>query len=123
MNAYLKTRRLTQPNFTFAGDGVHLDDEGHWLVARQVLGYFEAPRDLREADGLDALLAPIPNGAVVLKLLQERQRMLSDSWLTRIGHQRPGMNRGLAPVEAELRAAELDEEMSRRLQTAPAEGP
>ncbi len=120
MNDYLEARRLTQPEFTLAGDGVHLNDEGHWLVARQVLGYFDAPRDLREADGVDALLALIPNGAAVLKALQERQRMLTDSWLTHIGHQRPGMNRGLPLVEAESRAAELDEEISRRLQPTPA---
>ena len=120
MNDYLEARRLTQPEFTLAGDGVHLNDEGHWLVAREVLGYFDAPRDLRGADGVDALLAPIPNGAAVLKALQERQRMLTDSWLTRIGHQRPGMDRGLELDEAELRAAEFDEEISRRLQPAPA---
>ena len=41
------------------------------------------------------MLAGYPNGQELLKLIQQRQRMTKDAWLTDVGHQRPGMNKGL----------------------------
>jgi alpha-L-fucosidase/lysophospholipase L1-like esterase/pimeloyl-ACP methyl ester carboxylesterase len=37
MNEHLANRRRTQPGFQFAGDGVHANPTGHWLMARGVL--------------------------------------------------------------------------------------
>ncbi len=44
----------------------------------------------------------------MLRLIRERQRLLSDAWLAEIGHRRPGMPRGLPMAEAERRAEELE---------------
>lgn len=38
--------------------------------------------------------------------VQQRQKLLSDAWLTEIGHSRPGMKRGV-PVEEATRRAEM----------------
>ena len=50
----------------------------------------------------------IPRGAELLKLVQQRQRLLKDAWLAHVGHNRPGMNKGKPLVEAEREAEELD---------------
>jgi lysophospholipase L1-like esterase len=58
-------------------------------------------------------------GRTILQLLHSRNRILSDAWLTFIGHKRPGMPKGLAIKEAEVEAASLDRqihELSRRVE-------
>ncbi len=37
MNARLAEQRRGKPEFRFAGDGVHANDEGHWVIAQQLL--------------------------------------------------------------------------------------
>jgi pimeloyl-ACP methyl ester carboxylesterase len=54
------------------------------------------------------MLDAYPQGMEILKLVQAKQRMLKDAWLTDTGHERPGMNRGLPLAEAQTKAAELD---------------
>ncbi|MCC6822191.1 MAG: hypothetical protein IT579_15780, partial [Verrucomicrobia subdivision 3 bacterium] len=51
------------------------------------------------------------NGQALLKLIQQRQRMMKDAWLTDVGHQRPGMNQGLPLAEATTQATALEKEI------------
>jgi hypothetical protein len=44
----------------------------------------------------------------VLQLVQQRQRLLKDAWLTQVGHVRPGMSKGKPWPEAEHEAEELE---------------
>ncbi len=48
----------------------------------------------------------------LLKLIQRRQRLLTDSWLNEIGHKRPGMSKGLPVAEATAQAAPLSEQIA-----------
>ena len=107
MNLFLKEQRLTNPGFVLAGDGVHANRQGQWLIARAILRYLDAPAELTSADTPDALTSWKPRAKDMLQLVQERQRLLKDSWLTAIGHQRPGMNKGKPLPEAETLAAEI----------------
>jgi lysophospholipase L1-like esterase len=50
-------------------------------------------------------------GRHILQLLHSRNRILSDAWLTFVGHKRPGMPKGLAIKEAEPEAASLDRQI------------
>jgi arylsulfatase A len=43
----------------------------------------------------------------LFQLIQQRQRILTDSWLTECGHKRPGMAKGLPVSEATAQANEL----------------
>ncbi len=117
MNRFLQEQRRRDPKFILAGDGVHANTQGHWLIARELLRYVEAPEELAAADNAEALRNFRPHAAEVLKIVQQRQRLLKDSWLTYTGHVRPGMNKGKPLPEAETQAAEL----TRKLQsfTAP----
>ena len=91
-------RRLTDPAFRFAGDGVHANTQGQWVMARELLRHLGAPAALADASGPDALIAAHPKGGEILKLVQQRQRVLKDAWLTAVGHNRPGMGKGKAKI-------------------------
>ncbi len=110
MNRYLAEQRQLDPDFYLAGDGVHCGEVGHWIFAKQILSHLGA-NDVAEMDGPQAMLAENVNGDALLKLIQQRQRMMKDTWLTTTGHRRPGMNKGLPFKEAQVKAAELDQQI------------
>jgi lysophospholipase L1-like esterase len=88
INAYVAERRVKEPGFALSGDGVHINNIGHMLIAREILRSWGAPK---------ATLSPIePNASPseLEKLVHERGRLLTDAWLTDVGHKRPGMPAG-----------------------------
>jgi hypothetical protein len=121
MNRHLAERRQQEPTYQLAGDGVHPNETGHWLMALPLILQFGAPREYASLQSAPALLRLYPNGPAVLKLVQQRQRMLKDAWLTDTGHQRPGMNRGLPLAEAQAQALGLQAQI--RALAAPRPAP
>ena len=107
MNRYLAGRRQKDPNFFLASDGVHCNDTGHWIIAKQLLLHFGAV-DVASFDDPAAMLASHPHCQELLKLIQQRQRLTKDAWLTDVGHLRPGMNKGVPLPEAITKAAEIE---------------
>ena len=112
MNRYLAERRQKDPNFFLASDGVHCNETGHWVIAKQLLLHLGA-KDVASVDDPLAMLAVHPRGKEILKLVQEKQRMMKDAWLTDTGHKRPGMKQGLPLAEAKAKSLELDEQITR----------
>jgi len=110
MNRYLAEHRQRDPSFFLAGDGVHCNETGHWVIAKQILLHLGA-KDVTDADDPQAMLAVHPRGKEILKLIQEKQQMMKDARLTDTGHKRPGMNKGLPLAEAQAKAAELDKQI------------
>ncbi|HXT42452.1 MAG TPA: GDSL-type esterase/lipase family protein [Candidatus Angelobacter sp.] len=108
MNRFLAGRRRTDPDFILARDGVHANAQGHWLIAREILRYLGAPDEIVSSDAPDLLTRSHPNGTEILKLVQQKQRVLKDAWLKYVGHKRPGMNPGKPLPEAEGEAGALD---------------
>jgi pimeloyl-ACP methyl ester carboxylesterase len=101
MQAALAEARRTDPQFTFAKDGVHPNAAGHLVMARPLLQAW----DLKvTADGKPDHV----NGAAIFGLIQQKQELLRNAWLTETGHKRPGVAPGLPLTEAEAKAAELD---------------
>jgi len=99
MDQALAERRATNPDFRFAGDGVHPNVAGHWVIARAVL------------DGLGQATDDFTTNASyadLIKLVHARGRILTDAWLTETRHLRPGMNKGLPLAEAKAKASELE---------------
>ena len=69
-------------------------------MAREILRHWGVrDRAVDEAVNGEQLFLRQPNGLAVLKLVQQKQRLLKDAWLTTTGHKRPGMNQGLPLVE------------------------
>lgn len=121
MARFLAAQRERDPGYRLAGDGVHSNDTGHWIIAREVLRHWGAPaRDLGDAAGGPAqAFAAFPHGPDVLKLVGQRQRLLKDAWLSATGHKRPGMAPGLPLAEAQERTADLDATIRARLSAPP----
>lgn len=110
----LALRRKTDPAFTFARDGVHPDEGGHWLMARELLLHLGA-RDLPTGEGVDRMVASHPQGAALLKLIRTRADLMKDAWLTAIGHARPKMKTGLPLPNALHRGEEIEREIKKLL--------
>lgn len=56
-------------------------------------------------------VSPDRNAPDIGKLIDEKHRILHSAWLTHVGHNRPGMPRGLPIEEARKKATALDEEI------------
>jgi len=111
MVAFLRGERLKDPNFLLAGDGVHANDQGHWLIAREILLAWGAPPEWAGQSNPDVLLGPDPKRRQALDLIRKRQRLLSDAWLTDVGHKRPGMATGKPLGQAQEEADRMDGEI------------
>lgn len=101
MTAALKEARKDNAAFTFAKDGIHPNEAGHLVMARPLL----------DAWGLKVTgtgKPDHPNGPEIQGLVQQKQAVLRDAWLTATGHKRPGVKAGLPLTEAQAKAAELD---------------
>ncbi|MBL9140074.1 MAG: hypothetical protein JNK85_29650 [Verrucomicrobiales bacterium] len=117
MNQFLADRRRSDPKFLLAGDGVHANSQGHWLIAREILRKVGADDAILSADSPTALLASHPRGNDILGLVQQKQRLLRDSWLSETRHTRPGMTPGRPLVEAQHTVDAIDAEI-RRVRTS-----
>jgi pimeloyl-ACP methyl ester carboxylesterase len=121
MNRWLAEQRRLDPDFNFTRDGVHPDVAGHWVMAKQILRHLGAT-DVADAADPAAMLSACPRGAEVLKLIQQKQQLLRDAWLTGTGHTRPGVKPGLPLAEAQAKAAELDKQIRDLARPDPASG-
>jgi hypothetical protein len=93
----LAAARKSQPDFTYATDGVHANEAGHHVIATEIIKSLGGAFD--------------PDSTAYLekrKLVRERGRILADAYLTAAGHKRPGMKAGLPLDEANQKAAALD---------------
>jgi len=59
--------------------------------------------------------------AELLKRIRQRGRLLTDAWLTEIGHKRPGMSKSQPLAAATTRADELGKQISELIKEAPLE--
>ena len=110
MSDYLDAHRQSDPKYFLAKDGIHPSDVGHWIMAKQILLQLGA-KDVANHQSPETMVATHTNGAVIFSLIQDRQRMMKDAWLTATGHKRPGMTKGLPLVQAQARAAEMEKQI------------
>jgi len=108
MDQFLAEQRKTNPQYTFTRDGVHPNDVGHWLMAREILAHWGAPNEIGKMDSMEPMLAVNPNGGELLKLIRQQENILRSAWLSDVGHLHPGHPVGLPLPEAEKQAAELE---------------
>ena len=109
MKSHLKAGRARDPKFKLAADGVHIDATGHWIIARAILRHWGVP----DVEIGPAAIASRPHGVEVLGLVEEKDRILRDAYLTATGHKRPGIGRGMPIDAAERKAAEITAKLNR----------
>ena len=99
---YVAAKRENNPDFTMSPDGVHVNDEGHAVLAQAVL----------DAWGLAERIEPDRSLAA---LIERRQKIMHDAWLSEVGHQRPGMRAGLPIKQAKAVSDEIEKQIQARL--------
>lgn len=92
---YVEAKRKKDPDFTMSPDGVHVNNEGHVVLAKAIL----------TAVKVDFSDDPDPK---LLKLVDQKTRLLHDAWLSHVGHKRPGVKAGLSIEDAKKKAGELE---------------
>jgi len=107
MKKFLEEQRLADSTFKFAEDGVHPNDTGHFIIAKQIMLSF-GEKEFTNTGDIKTVLSNYKNGNEILKLVEERQKILKDAWLTYIGHKRPDMNPGIPIKEAKLKNEEIN---------------
>jgi lysophospholipase L1-like esterase len=103
MNAAIAEKRKTDPQFTYAKDGVHPNAEGQLLIAGVLLDAWGLKV---KPDGTP----DHPKGTQILQNIQKKQAILRLAWLSEVGHKRPGVAAGLPLAEAEKKVAPFDAE-------------
>lgn len=107
MKKFLEDRRQLDTAFLFAKDGVHPNELGHFIMAKAILlGLGET--ELAKATDMPSALSGFKNGDAVFKLVEERQAIMKDAWLSLIGHKRPGMKVGLPLKDAQIKRDEIN---------------
>ena len=94
LTQHLVEQRKQDPSYTLAPDGVHPNFLGQRMIGETVL----------RAWGISKMKEP---GGKLAVLMQQRVEVLHDSWLTAVGHKRPGVKQGLPLGAARKQAAEL----------------
>lgn len=119
INAYVAEQRKRQPDFALSADGVHLNALGHRLIAQEVLKAWGVPEDL--LPGLDESTNAPPGAPATqfASLIHERQRLLTDAWLTAVRHLRPGMPRGVPLAEALPKSEAMEIRLQALARTVP----
>ncbi|MFT5190693.1 MAG: lysophospholipase L1-like esterase [Verrucomicrobiales bacterium] len=87
----LADRRKSEPHYAMSTDGVHMDEDGHRVMADAIL----------QAWGMK----PKPLDADIYQRVSQRQSLLHAAWLSHVGHKRPGIKPGLPLAEAQAKAA------------------
>lgn len=126
MLAVLSALRQKDPGFAFASDGVHPGREGHFLMAREILGQHFGV-DLVGLSSIEGAFNQ--GGARIRELVDERRRLLFSAWMTKLGHTRPGTPGGPGAEPgptlevAQDRAREIEQEILKFLGGSPAAMP
>jgi len=104
-------RRASKPDFTFAPDGVHPDDAGHWFMAQQLVRFFGDNRSA-VAENPEAMTQRGERGKELLQAVHDRMAVMRDAWLTQTGHTHPAIPKGKPMKEAETAAAEFSKRLN-----------
>ena len=113
MKLALAAGRAKNPAFTFAKDGVHPDERGHWLMAKTILTMLGA-KDLDGITNASGMFSNQDDGKELLDLIHRQSSVMKDAWLTDIGHKRP-QKPGLPLAEAQTKAAEIETQIQKLL--------
>ena len=95
---YVAEKRKNNPDFVMSPDGVHVNNEGHEVLAAAIL----------KAWGHDE---PSSVPKELLNLISKRQKLMHAAWLSEVGHVRPGVKEGLPIEKAKQQAKQIADEI------------
>lgn len=88
MRKTLDEGRAKDPSFALAADGTHPGREGHWIMATHLLNEFFGVKT-STAKSAEELFPS--RGPEIRALVRELTDLRFNYWMSRIGHQRPGV--------------------------------
>ncbi|MHC4877459.1 MAG: SGNH/GDSL hydrolase family protein [Planctomycetota bacterium] len=91
--------RKSDAAYTLAPDGVHPNPEGHRILARTIMDAWNIDRSQSVGPDLQ-------------KLVNQRQSLLHNAWLSHVGHKRPGVKAGLPLDEANAKAQAIAKQIA-----------
>jgi lysophospholipase L1-like esterase len=106
MNTQLINQRKTKPRFFYQHDGIHMVDEGYWLVSNLIMNYLEPKKmteknnsaaEMKNSITLAEHLSASPKK--LIELTTKKMALTRDAWLTYTGHTRPNLPIGL-PIKS-----------------------
>jgi hypothetical protein len=110
MKKYMEDQRQLDSTFRYAEDGIHPNETGHFIMAKQIL-LFLGDSIPANAKDMKSAVAGYKNGEAILKLIEQRQEIMKDAWLTYTGHKRPWMKVGIPMAEAKQNYNEIDKQI------------
>jgi lysophospholipase L1-like esterase len=114
MKKYLEDRRAVDSTFMYAKDGVHPDELGHFIMAKQILLFLGESFPPNTID-IKSALSSYKNSEAIIKLIEHRQEIMKDAWLSFVGHKRPGMKTGLPIGEAKKQYNDIEKQIQELL--------
>lgn len=115
MKTYLINKRKSDPTFKLANDGVHPDELGHWLIAREIFRHFGAI-GVADKPTLNDFFGSSVFFPELYKLVSQRQEQMKNAWLTFTKHNRPGIATGLPMDKAKELYDQIENEIQKVLQ-------
>ncbi len=88
MRQALDAGRAADPAFCLAADGVHPDRGGHWIMAKQLLQEAFGVEGLTLSSAEDLIPA---RGSEFRALVRQLTDLRFNHWMSKIGHNRPGV--------------------------------
>lgn len=110
--------RTADPSFTLQPDAVHPNEQGHWYIASQLIGWC-GDQETSELKSPQEMLDRSGQTAAILSLVQERTNVLRDAYVGAAGHKRPGIAAGLPIDEAQAKAKELTDRIAQMVTRSP----
>ncbi|MFK8113048.1 MAG: SGNH/GDSL hydrolase family protein [Rubripirellula sp.] len=92
---YVTAKRKGNPDFSMSNDGVHVNHEGHEVLADAILAAWGFP-EARESS------------PALIELVSKQQALMHNAWLSEVGHKRPGIKAGLPIAEAKAKSKEME---------------
>lgn len=111
MKNELLNEQKTNPDFAFTRDGIHPKPTGHWVMTQQILAGLGIHKFTTCKTFIETI-EQYPKGKDLFTLINQRQNIMKDAWLTYTGHKRPNMKKGL-PI---AKAQELYQQIETKIQ-------
>lgn len=107
---------LSEPNHADGRFPRPAAELGHWLMAKHILLQL-GENQVSTIEQFQEWIEKEAGRKAIFELINQRQQMMKDAWLTHIGHSRPEMRKGKPFQKALAQAVKMEEEIIKQMAT------
>ena len=122
MNRQIITLRKDRPDYFYQHDGIHMVDDGYWLLTDLIMNYFEPEKIIMNqqstlyiSDSLSLAETLSKSPQKLLTLTNKKMQLTRDAWLTYTGHTRPKLPVGLPMNQYKIELKALEKQITKIL--------